>query len=321
MMNESSGGVTRRRAVALWSAAGVLAAGGLGISNASARNDPGFMPMPIPEAAQRNVERIIDAKGQVSDHVFSIVIDRSDITATIEAVPIEAAFEINGQAYFQRLADGRAMMNGCFPLKTSEVMPFVDALLRNDIIVQAEHQHFFIEEPVVWFVHFRQVGDPEKIARGLKAAFGATAAPFPQAPSTNKETPLPAERLGAILGAKPSVGSKGIVSLTIPRADAIVLGGVRISPYLNVSNAIAFQPHGGGTGAIVACDFSLVASEIQDVLTFMRSRGWLVGCLYNQETDEMPQLYYSHMIKVGDSIMLAQDLKTALERTNAKVKS
>jgi hypothetical protein len=32
----------------------------------------------------------------------------------------------------------------------------------------------------------------------------------------------------------------------------------------------------------------------------MLARGWFVGCLYNQETAEHPQLYFSHQLKTGD---------------------
>jgi hypothetical protein len=50
------------------------------------------------------------------------------------------------------------------------------------------------------------------------------------------------------------------------------------------------------------------------------SNAWDIGCLYNQETDEHPQLYFSHQFKVGDSVHLAHQIPTALNMTNARFK-
>ncbi len=50
----------------------------------------------------------------------------------------------------------------------------------------------------------------------------------------------------------------------------------------------------------------------------MRRQGWIIGCLYNQETDEHPQLYFSHQVKVGDAIELAHEIRRGLDQTNSK---
>ncbi len=50
----------------------------------------------------------------------------------------------------------------------------------------------------------------------------------------------------------------------------------------------------------------------------MRSQGWEINCLYNQETDEQPQLYFSHDYKVGDAYALAAEVRRGLDVTIAK---
>jgi hypothetical protein len=47
----------------------------------------------------------------------------------------------------------------------------------------------------------------------------------------------------------------------------------------------------------------------------MRHRGWFQGCLYNQETDEHPQLYFDHMLKVGNAYALAAEIRRGLDLT------
>ena len=41
-----------------------------------------------------------------------------------------------------------------------------------------------------------------------------------------------------------------------------------------------------------------------------------MGCLYNQETAERPQLYFSHMFKTGDPVRLATEIRAGLEHTD-----
>jgi hypothetical protein len=60
----------------------------------------------------------------------------------------------------------------------------------------------------------------------------------------------------------------------------------------------------------------MTAKEIGPVTRTMRARGWDIGCLYNQETAEHPQLYFSHQFKAGDPYALAAEVRTGLNQTN-----
>lgn len=112
-----------------------------------------------------------------------------------------------------------------------------------------------------------------------------------------------------------------MVTFNVPRKNPIRLGGIRINPYLNVAAAIAFEPYGGNQNAAAVIDFSLVASEIQDVMKLMRRKKWDIGCLYNQEIAEDPQLYFSHQFKTGDALQLAREMRDGLNLTNSRFMS
>ncbi|GGQ46621.1 hypothetical protein BKA00_004113 [Actinomadura coerulea] len=116
---------------------------------------------------------------------------------------------------------------------------------------------------------------------------------MPQHSPPHPKTPLPVRKLERILGGDATVGENGIVTVTVRRTDRIRLGGV-------------------------VPDFSMTASETQPVISVMRRHRWEVGCLYNQETDEHPQLYFSHMYRVGDPVTLARQIREGLDRTAAK---
>jgi hypothetical protein len=313
--------LTRRRALALGAgiAGSLLASTTMTAKMASAQTAESVSSSSIPEDIVDQIEQIIQAQGMVSNGVLSIEIDRDDITnVTLHGVPIKPAFEINGAIFFQSIGGGRVVMNGDMALRPSEINNFINQLLWHGIVFQAEHQHFYGFNPPVWFIHYRAIGDPLKIARGVKAALNVTSTPFPQKSPVNPTTPLPAEELGDILGSTPTIGANGVVTFDIPRAEPIRLGGIVVSPYLNVMSSVAFQPYGGGQNAAAAPDFSMVASEIDRVVFVMRKQAWDIGCLYNQETDEYPQLFFSHQFKTGNSIELAKEIRRGLNLTHSK---
>ncbi len=313
---------TRRNALSLGArtAAGIVAAAKLGSRSVlaeAAQSDGDSAP---PDDVKHKIEGIIGAKGKTSNRVFSISIDRKDLkNVQLHGIPIKPSFQLHGELYFQTDSSGRSLMNGDFPLKPEEIDPFIDQLIEHDIVFQAEHQHLYDLQPIVWFIHFRAAGDAEKIARGLKAAIQVTSVPLPQKPPQNPTTPLPAKEIGEIIGAKPSVEEDGIVMLNVPRAETIRLGGIVASPYLNIAAPIAFQPLDNGNVAAVP-DFAMIASEVNKVVGVMRKQGWDIGCLYNQETEEHPQLYFSHHFKTGNAIQLAKEIRNGLNQTNSKFK-
>jgi len=267
-------------------------------------------PLPVGE-----IESIIKIQGAVSDGVLNLQIVRGDIpNVTKDGVPIKPPFEINGNISFQSYRGG-VMMNGGLCFKASEIDRAIDAIMNHGLVWQAQHQHLFGLNPMVWFMHFRGHGPAHRIAEGCAAILAATSTPLPQAPSANATTPLNVRRLESIIGAPATVGSDGVVSFQIPRREQIILGGVPISPYLNVSTTVDFEPLGGGTAAVVP-DFGMVSDEVDSVARVMRRQGWQIDCLYNQETDEYPQLYFSHQFKVGNAYQLAAEVRRGLERTN-----
>lgn len=271
------------------------------------------------EQDRQTIETILRAKGKASEGVFSVDIDRKDIhNLTLHDVPIKPSFQIDGNLFFQKTSGDRVMMNADFALKPDELDRFIEQLVTHDIVFQAEHQHMFEFTPIVWFVHFRADGDARKIAEGVRAALDVTSAPFPQSPAEHPTTPLPADQIGQILGAKPEIKSDGVVICNVPRREQMVLGGITINPQLNVASQIAFQPVEGEHKAAAIPDFSLIAAEIQPVVRRQMQKGWDIGCLYNQEIAESPQLYFSHQFKTGDPLDLARDIRSALNLMNVK---
>lgn len=68
----------------------------------------------------------------------------------------------------------KAAVTGDFVLLADEVNPVVKALTENGIAVTAIHNHMLYDDPRLFMIHFWAVGDPEKLAVGLKAALKKT---------------------------------------------------------------------------------------------------------------------------------------------------
>jgi hypothetical protein len=264
------------------------------------------------------IQEIVQAEGTVTKSVLSIDVERKDIgdVSGPLGVTFTPAFEIDGTLTFQPLGHRSAFFNGDIALRPEETQDVIDAIIANGLIFQAFHQHYIETTPNVWFIHFRGEGDPLKLATAVHNVLKATSTPLPQTMPSNPTTPLDPDKLASILHGDAQVGDEGVVTVTIDRADTIVIDDIRVSPEANISTTVQFKPlASSGSSAAVGPDFSMKSSEVMPVVSLMRSLGWFQGCLYNQETNEHPQLYFDHMLKVGDAYSLAQEVRRGLALT------
>jgi hypothetical protein len=313
----------RRIQIVLPVVAAVVIAVGIATATSSAGQSAKAKPKPLPV---KKIEAALQVKGEVgSGGVFTAEVDRTDINnvkldSPAGKVPVKPSWELNGTVAFQPLAHGKALFNGDLALKPSEIDPFIAAVVHQHLTFQAEHQHMYDFSPMVWFVHWRGVGSPVQLAQRVHDVIATTSTPLPQSPPSNPATPLNAKRLQKILhGFSASVGSDGVVTVDVARKDPIHLGGNTVDPATNIATNIGFEPlNGDGSDTAVMPDFGMTANEVDRVVGFMHSHGWDIGCLYNQETDEHPQLYFSHEFKEGDAYALAKEVRQALDLTNTK---
>lgn len=323
-MSHLNARISRRGAIKLGGgvAAGTLVSGAALTDGAQARHahhhnahkQAGKLPA-------KQIQEIVQAQGTVTSGVLSIPIARDDIGPVQGplGVTMDGSFEVDGSLTFQPLGDSLAFFNGDLPLKAQETDGFIDALLANGLVFQAFHQHYTEQTPQTWFIHWRGVGAPLTLARAIHNVLSATATPLPQTTPSMPTSPLDDKRLAKILGGQAMIGSGGVVTVNVSRGGRIVIDGVHASPEANISTGIEFKPlASAGSRAAAAPDFSMTEAEVVPVVKLMRSRGWYIGCLYNQETQEDPQLYFSHMLKTGDAYALAAEIRAGLDKTDAK---
>lgn len=118
------------------------------------------------------VEKILGKTGQKKENLLQYSFNRKEkiMEGGMEVPPfMGVAFPVNFQ-----MVDGKAASTGDFVLLGEEVNPVIKALVQHGITVTAVHSHMLFESPRLFFLHWWAYDDPEKVARGLKAALDKT---------------------------------------------------------------------------------------------------------------------------------------------------
>src|SRR5262245_30243940 len=86
---------------------------------------------------------------------------RTDVKVTVDGRPFKPAAGLGSWAAFTPTKHG-AMVMGDTVVFQDEVTPAMDAAFAANLEVTALHNHFFYDEPKVYFMHIGGQGDPEK---------------------------------------------------------------------------------------------------------------------------------------------------------------
>ncbi len=114
----------------------------------------------------KKIDAILGAKGAMSGGIYKITIGR---TTTMNGREVGNAMGINTWAAFAG-SDDKAVVDGDFVMRESEVQEVLKALRASGINVVALHNHMIMESPRMMFLHFWGVGPAGDLARGLKSA-------------------------------------------------------------------------------------------------------------------------------------------------------
>jgi hypothetical protein len=249
------------------------------------------------------------------DGVVRLAWARTDVAVTVDGMPLKPFAGLGSWAAFTPARHG-AMVMGDTVVFQDEVTPAMDAAFAGGLEVTALHNHFFFDEPKVYFMHIGGMGDPEKLAAAVKGVWDAikkVRADQPK-PATRfaggvpKAGTIKAEPLEKILGHK-SQSQDGVVKFTIGREGT--MHGVKVGGSMGLTTWAAFS--GSDDLAAVDGDFIMTAEEVQPVLKALRKAGIHVVALHNHMAGEQPAFYFTHFWGKGSAEELARGLKTALD--------
>jgi hypothetical protein len=241
---------------------------------------------------------------------------RDDIKVMVDKMPMKSFAGLASVAAFQSAQHGAIVM-GDMVVFQDEVTPAMDAAFKHGLEVTGLHNHFFFDEPKVWFMHIGGSGDAEKLAAGVKAAWDASKEVRKQNPQPADSFPgsvadangsLNVKQIEEVLGHK-SQAQDGVVKISIRREGQ--MHGVKIGRSMGLSTAVAFS--GSDDYAAVYGDFIMTGGEVQPVLKALREHGIHIVALHNHMVGEEPAFYFTHFWGKGPAKELAQGIKAALE--------
>src|SRR5204863_1909158 len=106
------------------------------------------------------------------DGVVRIAFPREDVRVTVDGLPMASFAGLGSWAAFTPTPHG-AMVMGDTVVFQDEVSPAMDAAFARGLEVSALHNHFFFDEPKVYFMHIGGEGEPEKMAASVKNVWDA----------------------------------------------------------------------------------------------------------------------------------------------------
>jgi len=203
---------------------------------------------------------------------------------------------------------------GDLVLLQDEVNPVMSALLENGLEVTALHNHFFWDEPRMFYMHVHGHGSATQLANKLKPAIAligkSAPAATPAAAAPAAQNPLNTSRLAEIVGSQGEQNG-AVYKFTLGRNDVkVVEMGATINARMGLNTWAAFT--GTNERAAIAGDVAMLESEVQPVLKALRSNGLDVVAIHHHMTNDRPMIIFLHYWGTGPAEKLATGFKQAI---------
>jgi Domain of Unknown Function (DUF1259) len=259
-------------------------------------------------APYKEVLTFLGKSGDFKDNVLKVNIPRNDVTVTVASVATPTPFGFGGWIAMTK-GTGMDVMMGDLVLLQDEVNPVMSALLENGLEVTALHNHFFWDEPHMFYMHVHGHGAAADLARRIKPAIdliGKGRSAVPQT-STNQ---LDGAKLARIVGhAGEQTGA--VYKITIGRDDLKMTEmGAPINARMGLNTWAAFT--GSNEKAAIAGDVAMLESEVTPVLKALRQHGLEVVAIHHHMTTERPVVIFLHYWGTGPAETLASGFTAAL---------
>ncbi|PYJ27300.1 MAG: hypothetical protein DME90_10475 [Verrucomicrobia bacterium] len=271
-------------------------------------------------AADLNTARIDELtglKGKMNEKegVYKVTFPRDDVKVVVDGWKIPPFMGLGTWAAFTATPNG-AMVMGDTVLFEDEVNAAMAAALDNGLSVTALHNHFFFDQPRVFFMHIEGEGAAEKLASAVKRVYDATkqiraANPKPKdsfgAQSLPEKNSITAVPLNEIFGTQ-GESKDGMVKFTIGRPAK--MHGVPIDKDMGVNTWAAFAGNDGN--AVVDGDFAVTEDELQPVLKALLKDKINIVAIHQHMTHEEPRIMFFHYWGRGPAKDLANAVKGGL---------
>jgi hypothetical protein len=266
-------------------------------------------------AEYQDVLKLLGKQGDFKDNVLKVNIPRNDVKVTVAGVATPTPFGFGGWVAMTRGDAGQQVLMGDLVLLQDEVNPVMSALLENGFDVTALHNHFFWDEPRMFYMHVHGHGAAADLAKRLKPAIDRigkmNAAPAAAAPASGTPaSTLDTAKLTSIVGSQGEQNG-AVYKFTLPRSDLkVVEMGALINARMGLNTWAAFT--GTNDKAAIAGDIAMLESEVMSVLKALRANGLDVVAIHHHMTGGRPMIIFLHYWGTGSAEKLATGFKAAV---------
>jgi len=250
-------------------------------------------------------------------------VPRADVKVTVDEWVMPSFMGLTSWAAFMPGKTAEAMVMGDLVLFQDEVNPAMSVALDAGLEVTALHNHFFFDEPKVYFMHIGGEGSVQRLATGVRAALDKVkeiraANPQPVKsfggliPSENSITAKPLEDVFGVKGQS----NHGMFKAVFGR-QAKMECGCDLGKEMGVNTWAAFA--GTDDNALVDGDFVVHEDELQSVLKSLRKARLNIVAIHHHMVGESPRMIFLHYWGRGPARELANAVQTALKVTKTTI--
>ena len=265
-------------------------------------------------AEYQQVLTTLGKTGDFKEHVLKVNIPRNDVKVTVAGLATPTPFGFGGWVALTKGDGGHDVLMGDLVLLQDEVNTVMSALLDNGFDVTALHNHFFWDEPRMYYMHVHGHGTPAELAQKLKPAIdligkGGPAA-APAAPATPPSPAINTAKLIEIVGSQGEQNG-AVYKFTLPRNDLkVVETGATINARMGLNTWAAFT--GTNDKAAIAGDVAMLEGELTPVLKALRKNGLDLVAIHHHMTNDRPMIIFLHYWGTGPADKLATGFKAAV---------
>src|SRR5436190_12198119 len=119
-----------------------------------------------------SIDELTGLKGKLNEqeNVYKVSAPRTDLKISVDKWEMPPFMGLTSWAAFMPGMKGEAMVMGDLVLMQDEVNPVMSAAFDHGLTVTALHNHFFYDEPKVYFMHIGGEGRTDQLAKGVRAA-------------------------------------------------------------------------------------------------------------------------------------------------------
>ncbi|GEO06675.1 peptidase M23 [Adhaeribacter aerolatus] len=265
------------------------------------------------------IETALGKKGtyKEAEATHTTPLPRNDLKVTVKGQPVPIPFGFGGWVSIKKTVDGNsAVLMSDTVLLQEEVNALISAAHANGLEVSAIHNHFFYEEPRIFYMHLHGMGSPAGLAKKYAATIRQSKispanqppAIAPAGPTGKENFDLPA--LDAIVKYTGTVNGP-TYKYTVGRADLTIMAmGAEMTPSIGLNSWASFA--GDKNQAHIAGDIAMLEPEVNAVIKALRQNNLEVVALHHHMLGDDPHIIFLHYYGQGPATTLAQGFRAAL---------